>query len=470
MPMRGGLTSLLLWSSVVFAQGEEVVDMGDFLDRGTPWRQKSSVFMRSVNQPNTVRSFDWVAQDDHTEARYPKWQNSPEVTLWGDKMWECLAHFDNDLLTQLKISIYNKGDVEASQGPSALLRGQERIVALLRTTNDRLKEWTRDNGRDVPDRVMGANNVSIRGRQFLRGDETLVSLEWGYSGNSPERLLLEYVTLVFEPLTRDNDPRIPRLTQRSTVKDPSRPTAKGLAANVTRTVQGDVYIEEFPMVDQGAKGYCAVATIERILRYYGQDVDQHVLAQLAESSGRKGTTIEALYKALHSAGSRLGVTVRDLQGVEPTIANWRKCANDYNRQARLERKPEIEDDQWIERSNQVVIYRLGDLMEAFDWNVYTNYKLKREPGEFKRFCKYVKDNIDSGVPLVWSVLLGKVEEPHLPQAGGAHMRTIIGYNEANGEIIYSDSWGPGHEFKKMSETNAYAITLHLDLVAPRLRR
>ena len=115
-------------------------------------------------------------------------------------------------------------------------------------------------------------------------------------------------------------------------------------------------------------------------------------------------------------------------------------------------------------------YSFGSLFEAFDWEVYTNYKLTREAYELKKFRKHVKEKIDSGIPLVWSVMLGKVPEARLPQARGGHMRTIIGYNAKNDELVYSDSWGPGHEFKKMAMTVAFTITTRLDLLAPRLRR
>lgn len=54
---------------------------------------------------------------------------------------------------------------------------------------------------------------------------------------------------------------------------------------------GDKWITSVPMVDQGPKGYCAVATGERVLRYYGKDADQHELAQACQTedgtSGQK---------------------------------------------------------------------------------------------------------------------------------------------------------------------------------------
>ena len=38
------------------------------------------------------------------------------------------------------------------------------------------------------------------------------------------------------------------------------------------------------------------------------------------------------------------------------------------------------------------------------------------------------------------------------------MRLIIGYNEDRGEVLYSDSWGEGHELKRMDGLDALSIT------------
>ena len=47
-----------------------------------------------------------------------------------------------------------------------------------------------------------------------------------------------------------------------------------------------------------------------------------------------------------------------------------------------------------------------------------------------------------------------------------HMRLVIGYNEQNAEILYSDSWGPGHELKRMPAADAWAITTGISTVEP----
>jgi hypothetical protein len=48
----------------------------------------------------------------------------------------------------------------------------------------------------------------------------------------------------------------------------------------------------------------------------------------------------------------------------------------------------------------------------------------------------------------------------------AHMRLITGYCD-NGDIIYSDSWGKGHEKKVIAQADAIAITNRLFTLEPR---
>ena len=73
------------------------------------------------------------------------------------------------------------------------------------------------------------------------------------------------------------------------------------------------------------------------------------------------------------------------------------------------------------------------------------------------------------MPVVWSVMLGLVQEnPPLPQAFGGHMRLIIGYNQRERTILYTDSWGANHERKSMKLEDAILITTGLRTIAPTL--
>ena len=75
------------------------------------------------------------------------------------------------------------------------------------------------------------------------------------------------------------------------------------------------------------------------------------------------------------------------------------------------------------------------------------------------FEKNITERIDESDPLFWAVRLGDVPEKGVePGNHSSHMRLIIGYNEERGEILYSDSWGEGHELKRMDGQDALSIT------------
>ncbi len=82
----------------------------------------------------------------------------------------------------------------------------------------------------------------------------------------------------------------------------------------------------------------------------------------------------------------------------------------------------------------------------------------RNKSDLARFQREVQTHIDAGIPLLWTVQLGLIPEPGIPQSGGGHMRLIIGYNTKTQEILFSDSWGAGHELKRMPAADAWTIT------------
>lgn len=79
--------------------------------------------------------------------------------------------------------------------------------------------------------------------------------------------------------------------------------------------------------------------------------------------------------------------------------------------------------------------------------------------QVKKWLGVIKRHIDAGSPVLWSVTLGIYKEKvSVPQTRGGHMRLIIGYNMKEQTIIYSDSWGAGHEKKTMPAAEAAAMT------------
>jgi hypothetical protein len=49
------------------------------------------------------------------------------------------------------------------------------------------------------------------------------------------------------------------------------------------------------------------------------------------------------------------------------------------------------------------------------------------------------------------------------------MRMIIGYNRTKQQILFSDSWGAGHELKRIDAENAYQATHGIFLMKPTTR-
>ncbi len=209
------------------------------------------------------------------------------------------------------------------------------------------------------------------------------------------------------------------------------------------------------MVDQGQKGYCVVASTERVMRYYGTDVDSNELAQVANSSAEGGTSLDAMRDSMKKLTARLRVKVREIEKFD--VREIRALLKDYNRAAKRLDHPEIPDP-----GNFIDV---GALYGAMNGEVLKEARTHNK-SDFNRFRRDVQASIDKGIPLLWSVQLGLVSEKGLSQAAGGHMRLIIGYNEKTEEIIYSDSWGAGHEKKRMKADDAWTITTSLMTVSP----
>jgi hypothetical protein len=212
---------------------------------------------------------------------------------------------------------------------------------------------------------------------------------------------------------------------------------------------------DVPMVDQGQKGYCVVASVERVMRYYGAEVDQHELAQIANSDSAEGTSVSAMLASLKKLTSRLGVKTRNLYDWD--IDDFLKMVDDYNRAAKRAKVSEI-----------VLGNRLIDVDAVFAQmkpEIYKDVRIKKA-ADLAKFQREIQRSIAEGIPLLWSVRLGLVKEKEIPQAFGGHMRLITGYNATTGEILYSDSWGMGHEEKRMAAADAWTITTGLNSLQP----
>ena len=240
---------------------------------------------------------------------------------------------------------------------------------------------------------------------------------------------------------------------RITTGGSSKRVAKGdVGKRVKKLAGGDVLIDSVPMVDQGQKGYCAVAVAERVLRYYGNDVDEHQLAQMAGSTAEGGTSVDEMKSSVKRIGSKCRLGFNEIVSMGGTIKDVQKDIDAYNKAAKSMKRPAISFDQFLVGN----MFMMSAMQAAMEPEVLL--KMRTKDARYKKFMTMVKTRIDQGVPVFWGVTLGIFPELGLPQADGGHMRLIIGYNTAQNEILYTDSWGAGHELKRMSADRAFAIT------------
>lgn len=199
-----------------------------------------------------------------------------------------------------------------------------------------------------------------------------------------------------------------------------------LASSIKRdAATGDVEIAGVPMRDQGQKGYCVAASCERLLRYLNVPCDMDELAQLVRADADRGASPAVMYSALQKIDQRFNMHMKLL-----------KLPTGYSLGPSSKRNE-------LERA----------------WKSDLN--------------KLIQDNINQGLPLLWAVALPPGESglgtdntttpnvsarsvPDSMRAG--HMRMIIGYNTKTRGVIYTDSWGAGHERKVMTFADAEEMT------------
>ena len=216
------------------------------------------------------------------------------------------------------------------------------------------------------------------------------------------------------------------------------------------------------MVDQGEKGYCAAAVCERVLRYYGRSLDQHEIAQIARTSAGGGTSPEQLIVALRRMSDETHMDVTTLHDFN--LRDFDQLITDYNRIAKKAHKPETE---FRHRQGNLTIIE-SPLLAYHDMDpaLLKEARLKRD-GPMAEFKNTIRKSINNGGPLTWGCVVGVIKEKPEIKGFGGHMRLIIGYNDRTQELLYTDTWGAGHELKRLSLADAWTITIGLYSLQPR---
>jgi len=195
-----------------------------------------------------------------------------------------------------------------------------------------------------------------------------------------------------------------------------------LSTNITQHENGDVYIDNIPMVDQGPKGYCAPATFERSMRYMLVPADMYLLATIATKQGG-GTNTRLLAEEAKRIIRSKARRIKDLS---------------------------LEKDLSIRH-----ISRYIDKGVPILWQMASLKKYNDAANQLTEKRKSVEDFGE------WATTIATEAEklaPDLNNLDKHHICMIIGYNEQTSEIAVSDSWGPRYGLRWVHIDIAKAVT------------
>jgi len=383
-------------------------------------------------ESNHALGFRWVSV-----ARDSAQSTLENATLFGQPVCQTLVNFDHEKIKEISVLFYNRGDMGEIDRTQYEKLIKDLIAAISATTKTAFVARGKD----------ATNAVKVNGLAWNTPGSTYL-LEYSCTKTPQVPFRSEFVRLRITPVEK------PKSLLEQSFAASKKETF--IAVNhVTRDMaSGDVLIKDIPMVDQGPKGYCVVATAERVLRYYGIKVDENELAQLADSSASKGTNVRAMTESLKKLTARLRIRVRTLYELD-----FMAMIGDYNQAAKRAKESSVNpyaDD------GENSFARLYGQMKP---DVLRDSRAKSRSA-LSAFQRHVKTHIDTGIPVLWSVVVGVLPDGSNAKTPGGHMRLIIGYNEKTSEILFSDSWGIGHELKRMPAADAWAITHSMATVEP----
>lgn len=465
----------LFAAEVDFAIPPKAYEMGEASREGQFWKSDAVLFVKKHQE----QGFKFSSED----RRAADSRRDGGVTCFGMPVYETRVMFaDKGGIARVELMLFNRGGTESVEefksddghrvrrlSRSDKKMSREEFFKVLRVISAKL---TPQGGKAPQPKDERTREASVHQRTMAwpKSDiATVATLSWNYTqhGKRKETFRPGFIRLAVDGPSATAPDVEAEKTSKKTAK-----SVKTIAENVIRDSRGDVFVDNVPMVDQGMKGYCAVSSAERVMRYYGLDVDEHEIAEAAGTSATLGTSIRAMKDAVDRIGKRYRLATVLLFGdfdddVDARIANLNKEVANYNKAAKKLKKAAITDNMYITCSGNCISYNVQAVDEAMDAEVLKEMKTNgAQKSKYTKFKKDIHQNVDKGMPLYWSVKLGIYPETDLPQSIGGHMRLVIGYNDKKDEILYTDSWGKGHELKRMPMGWAWTISKCLMVMKP----
>ena len=420
-------------------------EIGEDFEKAETWKQTGAAFVKA-HRLNDFRFLEEGKTDAANATREGR------VKFYGYDVYETRIWFNDAGVSRIELSLYNKGDAAKPLASADLVSMLKSVSAKLTSEGARAPS---------PETTNVGGGVLQKQITWKAREPAAAQLTWRY------KKVAGGAATDFVRVTLVNAAGGAAAVKDALVAKKASQGRGSIKKNVVKVMSdsegrakakaGDVFIDNVPMVDQGQKGYCAVATSERVLRYYGQNVDEHEIGSAAGSTASQGTDVSAMYATVNKIGRKYGLSIYSVvggfnRGMEGLVQAFMKEIADYNKMAKKMKKHEIALQRYLHGG----ALDANAIRQAMETDVLKAARLKSP--KFKIFQKALHDQITAGVPLFWGVTLGFIPEPDIPQADGGHMRLIIGYNDKTKELVYTDTWGAGHEFKRMLVEDAFAIT------------
>ncbi len=400
-------------------------DMGEDLKSGAFWKLTKQELIRKYADGERG---GWVDKAQ-TKMRLSK----PGIKLSGLSIGETIMNWKDAAMEDMVIMVYNKGDdgvMDKSTFNNRLKSVKETVSQL---TGVEPKEYKAGRGEAV---------VKVRGWIWV-WEKGAIVVEANAS-NDRNGFEAEFIRMKLGP------------NQEAVSRDKSNRTSRSAIAKNLEKKGKRMVIKNVPMIDQGEKGYCAVATVARIFSYFGiEHVDQHEIASLANTSAEGGTDPMEMMDNLKSQAVKFHVRIRQLDSIRE-MKDFTRLLKAYNKAAKKLKK------QTVNESTR----DFSGFWASADADALRAARASGT-GQVSKWVNTVKQYVSAGVPVLWSVQLGIVPEPmRISQERGGHMRLIIGIDEEKQAVIFSDSWGARHEEKEMPLKDAIAITTGLWAMQP----
>ncbi len=354
------------------------------------------------------------------ESSFRRYPHEEQICL-GARIYSLALYGKAGRVSRVSLVFANKGDIEASftKGKALNVAAQKHNQQMVDSVNALIQESAKSIERVLTE-SFGAPRRDVVFEKTRMEEELL---RWDWKGHaflmaSPPN---EYTMLRIMPVT---------IADAHGMEPPQETVewSRTLTTRVMKRPNGDVIIQEVPMVDQGGKSYCVPATWERYLRYMGIPADMYVLAMAGHTRSGAGTSMESMVQSIQDL-----VTKNQHQTERVKFPITADAVATY-----------------IDQGTPLM------------WNMFVVPEIDRAMTE-RMHTRPQDATITS-----WGACLDEprraaknlkleVRSDEKSSSGFAHMCMLIGYNRDTHEVALSDSWGPEYAERWLTEEEAQAI-------------